>query len=164
MFSQSSFFVIVLFSNVVKYSVTADVLSSDETTILASKEKSSTSIGPRPNIVFILADDLGYNDVGYHGVDGMSAIKTPTIDRLAEEGVKLENYYVQPKCSPTRGQLMLGRYQVMNFLIDYLKKSQLSCSPWFVDDMSNNDFYVNLSQIVFMGILIEVPARNSSKM
>lgn len=62
----------------------------------------------RPNIVFVLADDYGFNDVGYHG----SRIRTPNLDRLAAEGVKLENYYVQPICTPTRSQLMSGRYQI----------------------------------------------------
>ncbi|KAK7491343.1 hypothetical protein BaRGS_00017444 [Batillaria attramentaria] len=61
-----------------------------------------------PNIVFVLADDYGYHDVGYHG----SRIRTPTLDRLASEGVRLENYYVQPICTPTRSQLMSGRYQI----------------------------------------------------
>ncbi len=70
------------------------------------------SIPPKkrqPNIVFILADDYGYNDIGYHG----SEIRTPVMDRLADEGVKLRNYYVQPICTPTRSQLMSGRYQVI---------------------------------------------------
>ncbi|ELT97571.1 hypothetical protein CAPTEDRAFT_178894 [Capitella teleta] len=62
----------------------------------------------QPNILFILADDYGYHDVGYHG----SAIRTPNIDRLAFEGVRLENYYVQPICTPTRSQLLSGRYQI----------------------------------------------------
>ena len=66
------------------------------------------SCDDRPNIVFVLADDYGFNDVGYHG----SEILTPNLDRLAGEGVKLENYYVQPICTPTRSQLMSGRYQV----------------------------------------------------
>ncbi|GAG39880.1 unnamed protein product, partial [marine sediment metagenome] len=60
----------------------------------------------KPNIVFILADDLGFKDVGYHG----SKIKTPNIDKLASEGVRLEQFYVQPVCSPTRSSLMTGRY------------------------------------------------------
>jgi len=60
----------------------------------------------KPNIVFVLADDLGFNDVGYHG----SRIKTTNIDKLASEGARLEQFYVQPVCSPTRSSLMTGRY------------------------------------------------------
>lgn len=58
-----------------------------------------------PHIIFILTDDQGYHDVGYHGSD----IQTPTLDRLAAEGVKLENYYIQPICTPSRSQLITGR-------------------------------------------------------
>lgn len=58
-----------------------------------------------PHIIFILTDDQGYHDIGYHGSD----IQTPTLDRLAAEGVKLENYYVQPICTPSRSQLITGR-------------------------------------------------------
>ncbi|XP_052006536.1 arylsulfatase I [Xyrauchen texanus] len=61
-----------------------------------------------PHIVFVMVDDQGYNDIGYHG----SEIHTPVLDQLAGEGVKLENYYVQPICSPSRSQLMTGRYQI----------------------------------------------------
>ena len=64
-----------------------------------------------PHIVFILADDFGWNDVGYHG----SEIKTPNLDKLSAKGVRLENYYVQPICTPSRNQLMTGRYQVRGF-------------------------------------------------
>src|SRR6478672_5622486 len=59
-----------------------------------------------PNIVFILADDLGWKDVGYHGSD----IRTPNIDKLAATGARLEEYYVQPMCTPTRAAFMTGRY------------------------------------------------------
>lgn len=62
--------------------------------------------GPRrPHLIFIMVDDQGYGDIGYHGSD----IHTPVLDQLAAEGVKLENYYVQPICSPSRSQLMTGR-------------------------------------------------------
>jgi len=60
----------------------------------------------RPNIVYIIADDLGWNDVGWHGSD----IATPHLDRLAAEGARLERHYVYPTCSPTRVALLSGRY------------------------------------------------------
>uniref|UniRef100_A0ABS3MGV2 Arylsulfatase n=2 Tax=Bradyrhizobium quebecense TaxID=2748629 RepID=A0ABS3MGV2_9BRAD len=61
---------------------------------------------PQPNIIYILADDLGWADVGFHGSD----IKTPNIDKLAQTGATLEQFYVQPMCTPTRAALMTGRY------------------------------------------------------
>lgn len=61
-----------------------------------------------PNIVFILADDLGYADVGFHG----SEIKTPNIDKLAAAGAKLESFYAMPVCTPTRSALMTGRHPI----------------------------------------------------
>lgn len=60
----------------------------------------------QPNILFILADDLGWADVGYHG----SEIQTPNIDRLAEEGISFGQHYVMPTCTPTRVGLMTGQY------------------------------------------------------
>eukprot|EP00808_Paulinella_micropora_P001964 g82167.t1 len=62
--------------------------------------------GHRPHILMIVADDLGYSDVGYHG----SPIPTPTLDALSAEGVRLENYYLHPTCTPSRAALMTGRY------------------------------------------------------
>ncbi len=67
---------------------------------------------PRPNIIYLLADDLGYTDVGWHGDE----IKTPNLDKLANEGAKLEAFYVQPVCSPTRAALMTGRYPMRHGL------------------------------------------------
>lgn len=61
---------------------------------------------PRPNILLIVADDLGWKDLGYHG----AKIRTPNIDRLVETGVELDSHYVQPVCTPTRTALMSGRY------------------------------------------------------
>ena len=64
-----------------------------------------------PNIILVVADDLGYGDVGYHGSD----ISTPNIDRLAGQGVRLENYYVQPTCAPSRAELLTGRRSVSSY-------------------------------------------------
>jgi arylsulfatase A-like enzyme len=60
----------------------------------------------RPNVLFLLADDLGWGDVGFHGGE----IKTPHLDKLAAAGARLNQFYVQPVCSPTRAAFMTGRY------------------------------------------------------
>ena len=61
-----------------------------------------------PNIVYLLADDLGWKDVGFHG----SEIKTPYLDRLAAAGTRLEQFYVMPLCTPTRASFLTGRYPI----------------------------------------------------
>ena len=73
---------------------------------LASLSTLAYGQGAKPNIVIILADDLGNADLGYRGSD----IKTPNIDKLASEGVRLELFYGMPVCTPARAELMTGRY------------------------------------------------------
>ena len=72
----------------------------------AADNPSTSSGSKKPNILYIVADDLGWKDVGYHGSD----IKTPNIDKLAATGARLEQFYAQPMCTPTRAALMTGRY------------------------------------------------------
>jgi len=60
----------------------------------------------KPNIIFIMADDLGNADLSYRG----SEINTPNIDKLANEGVRLENFHGMPVCTPSRAALITGRY------------------------------------------------------
>ena len=60
----------------------------------------------QPHIIHIVADDLGWNDVSFHG----SEIRTPAIDKLASESVVLNRFYVTPICSPTRAGMLTGRY------------------------------------------------------
>jgi len=80
-------------------------VSSPATAVKAAANEAGKS--PRPNIVFILADDLGRNDVGFMGG---KEIRTPHLDKLAAAGAVLDAFYVQPVCSPTRAALMTGRY------------------------------------------------------
>ena len=61
----------------------------------------------RPNVVLIMTDDQGYGDLGCHG---NRVIKTPALDRLHADSVRLTNYHVDPTCSPTRSALLTGRY------------------------------------------------------
>ncbi|MEM1156051.1 MAG: arylsulfatase [Pseudomonadota bacterium] len=70
----------------------------------SSLDKEHNPVEP-PNIIIILADDLGWRDVGYN----LGEIATPVIDRLARSGVILNRFYVQPTCSPTRAALLTGR-------------------------------------------------------
>src|SRR5687768_10081397 len=63
----------------------------------------------RPDIVFIIADDLGRNDVGF---TGGKEIRTPNLDALAGRGAVLRQFYVQHVCTPTRAALMTGRYPI----------------------------------------------------
>ena len=61
----------------------------------------------RPNVILILTDDQGYGDVGIHGND---ILRTPNLDRLAREGVRIKEFYVTPLCATTRATLLTGRY------------------------------------------------------
>jgi len=72
----------------------------------------ATSAADKPNIVIILADDLGNAELGYRG----SKIKTPDSDTLAKGGVRLEAYYGLPLCTPARAALVTGRYPMRHGL------------------------------------------------
>jgi len=77
--------------------------------IWANNQDATEEAAKRPHIIFILADDLGWNDVGFHG---SNLIQTPNIDALAYNGIILQNYYVQPICSPSRGALLTGYHPI----------------------------------------------------
>jgi arylsulfatase A len=66
-----------------------------------------------PNIVLVLADDVGYETPG---AKGGSSYATPVLDRLADEGMRFEHCYAQPLCTPTSVQLMTGQYNVRNYV------------------------------------------------
>lgn len=77
------------------------------TTCLFLSAQTFAAAAEKPNIIYILADDMGYADAGFNGC---KQIQTPNLDRLAKSGTILSSFYVQPLCSPTRASLMTGRY------------------------------------------------------
>ena len=66
----------------------------------------------RPNIVFILMDNLGYGEVGCYGGGILRGAPTPRIDRLAAEGTRLLNFNVEAQCTPSRSALLTGRFSI----------------------------------------------------
>jgi arylsulfatase A-like enzyme len=87
---------------------------------------------PRPNIVYIMADDQGWKDVGFHGSD----IATPNLDSLAQGGARLEQFYSQPMCTPSRAALMTGRYPhrygLQTLVIPSASRYGLSLDEWLL--------------------------------
>ncbi len=71
-----------------------------------------TASANKPNIVLIMADDLGYECLGCYG---STSYKTPVLDELASTGIRFDHCYVQPLCTPTRVQLMTGQYNFRNY-------------------------------------------------
>ena len=67
----------------------------------------SSAAVPKPNVVVVLVDDMGYGDIAAHG---NPVIRTPHLDRLHAESARLTDFHVDPTCSPTRAALMTGRY------------------------------------------------------
>src|SRR5262245_9639692 len=97
---------LISFIRLICLGVLVPVLSLIPSSLRAAEE-------PKPNIVFLLADDLGREDVGFMGA---KEIKTPHLDKLAAAGTRLDAFYVQPVCSPTRAALMTGRYPMRHGL------------------------------------------------
>lgn len=64
----------------------------------------------RPNVVIMLADNVGYGDLGAYGAGEIRGMPTPRIDQLAREGLRLTQFLVEPGCTPSRAALMTGRY------------------------------------------------------
>jgi arylsulfatase len=70
----------------------------------------------KPNVIFILADNVGYGDLGSYGGGELRGAPTPRIDQLAREGLRLTQFLVEPACTPSRAALMTGQYSIRNGL------------------------------------------------
>ena len=85
------------------------------TWVIASSS-ASLDVSKQPNVLFIVVDDLGWDDVGFRSGE----IETPNIDTFAREGVVLEQYYVQDVCSPSRATFLTGRYPIHHTITDWI--------------------------------------------
>src|SRR5262245_6660308 len=92
---------------IIVVSIAAVFSSGARANAQGNKPASAENARRKPNIIHIVADDLGWKDVGFNGA---MDIKTPNLDKLAAEGAKFTQFYVQPMCTPTRAALMTGRY------------------------------------------------------
>ena len=100
-----------------------------------------------PNIILIMADDLGYGDVGCYGC---TDIRTPAIDNLADEGVRFTTFYANaPECTPTRTALLTGRYQH--------RAGGLECALG-IGNVGRYDDAIRLRQTNDLGLPVEEPA------
>ena len=70
--------------------------------------------GKKPNVVFILADDVGYTELGSYGGGKLRGAPTPNLDKLARQGIRFLNFYSEVECSPSRAAFMTGRHPVRN--------------------------------------------------
>lgn len=77
--------------------------------VLVAHPRATQPQAPPPNFVLLVADDLGYGDLGSFG---HPTISTPRLDRLAAEGIRLTSFYAEPACTPSRAALLTGRYSV----------------------------------------------------
>jgi arylsulfatase A-like enzyme len=108
-----------------RYPFHALLLSSLLLLTVASEAAGSTTAPAAPNIVIIMADDLGYSDLGCYG----SEIATPNLDRLAAEGLRFKQFYTYPRCCPARAALLTGVYPHQAGVGHMVERSGLPLPP-----------------------------------
>jgi arylsulfatase A-like enzyme len=103
----------------------AQILRAMLTLLLISPAALPAAAAPRPNILYILADDMGYADPVFMG-PGKKELHTPYLDKIAKGGTILSSFYVQPLCSPTRSTIMTGRHVAHNGVYTVVRPN----APW----------------------------------
>lgn len=119
---------------------------------LLSNLACSKNLTETPNIIIIVSDDTGWNDVGYHN----SQIKTPNIDRLASEGAELNYFYVSPTCSPTRAALMTGRhpsrYAILGPIVGGMKETLPKGTRTLAEHLRQNGYQTAITGKWHLGL------------
>jgi arylsulfatase len=98
---------LLTFRNVTAVAISAAILAAWPATAQTAS---------KPNVIFILADNVGYGDLGPYGGGELRGAPTPRIDQFAREGLRLTQYLVEPGCTPSRAALMTGQYSIRNGL------------------------------------------------
>jgi arylsulfatase A-like enzyme len=111
-------------------------------------DQATTRNPDKPNIIIIIPDDLGWSDVGYHGSD----VRTPNIDMLARSGIRFNQHYVMPTCTPSRVSLMTGLYASRYGITgpDYGEVIDLG-DPTLASLLGENGYYTALNGKWHMG-------------
>ena len=113
----------------------------------------------QPNILIMISDDTGWRDVGYHG----SEIKTPNIDRLAQEDIEFDQFYVSPVCSPTRAALLTGRppsrYNILGAIAGKSKQALPKTTITLAELLRRNGYTTGITGKWHLGLSPEVGPR-----
>ena len=111
------------------------------------EKREGSALDPRPNILLIVADDLGYGDIGFNG----SEIETPNLDLLANSGMRFDQFHTLPTCSPTRSMLLTGVDNHLNGL-GTMKEDRLPHH----EGLSGYQGYLNESTVTVAELLRDV--------
>jgi hypothetical protein len=95
---------------------------------LQAQNTKTAPTGQKPNIVFILVDNVGWGAFGVYG----GTVPTPRIDQLASQGIRFNNYNVESQCTPSRSAIMTGRYSVRSgtFTVPFPGQGEAGMAPW----------------------------------
>jgi arylsulfatase A-like enzyme len=113
----------------------------------------------KPNVVFILADNVGYGDLGPYGGGELRGAPTPRLDQLAKEGLRLTQYLVEAACTPSRAAMMTGRYSIregLSLVIIPGTENTLSARAYTMGDMFHELGYATAIDLLRM---VEILAR-----
>ena len=108
--------------------------AKDDEQIAAKLDGLQKRFGKRPNIIYILTDDIGWGELGWQGGGRHRGTPTPTLDKLAFEGMRFWSAYAEPSCTPTRIAIMTGRHPVRTGLLSVLWPGQTD--GWSPDEVT----------------------------